>query len=401
MRARTLLETLRWLAGVWLLWSIPGCGTEAGTDPDDGNDREGGVTVVVPARDEEDNLPALLASLAVQHPPPDRVVVVDDHSSDGTATVAAAAGPLVTVVRAPELPEGWTGKCWACWTGTGGAADGDGDGAADGDRDGSTLVFLDADTVLEPGGLGRLLREHRRRGGLVSVQPFHVTERPYEAMSAYFNVVAMMGVDAFNPLARAGRIRPAGAFGACLVCSKADYLAAGGHRSVRSSVLEDVALARRFQAAGRAVTCLGGRGTVRFRMYPAGLGQLVEGWTKNFASGAAASRPITLLLVVVWVSGGISASGHLGTALVRGRSGGAEVLAAGAVHAAYAVQLWWMLRRLGRFPWWTPPLFPAPLVAFLAVFARSVVRTLAGEVRWRGRAVATGRRARAAALVRA
>jgi len=360
---RLVLEGARWSVGFWLLWSVPRC-----RGGDDGQARPE-AAVVVPARDEEGNLGPLLASLAVQGPPT-RTVVVDDHSSDATAALATAAG--ATVVPAPALPGGWTGKCWACATGADAAM------AAGA----STLVFLDADCVIEPGGLARLLAEHRARGGLVSVQPYHVTVRPYEGLSAFFNVVAMMGVGAFTP----SRRQPAAAFGPCLVTSAADYRAVGGHASVRGEVAEDIAVARVYRAAGLPVACLGGQGAVRFRMYPGGLGQLVEGWSKNMASGAAATRPLTLVLVVAWVSGCISAPWYLAT----DPAGGGLL-----VYAAYAAQLGWMLRRVGRFGPWPAALFPVPLAAFLAVFARSLVLTAGvGTVRWKGRAVAVGRRAR-------
>ena len=369
---RLVLEVLRWACGAWLLWSIPRCRPSAA--PPGGTGPATGAAVVIPARDEESTLPVLLASLRAQDPAPAEVVVVDDGSSDATADVARRSG--ATVVECEPVPSGWTGKAWACWTGAQATTS-------------PTLVFLDADTEVAPGGLERVLGEHGRRSGLVSVQPFHVTRRPYERLSAFFNVVAMMGVDAFG--VRRGRRPPAGAFGPCLVTSRADYLAAGGHRAVRGEVVEDVALARRYRATGAAVSCLGGRGSVRFRMYPAGVRQLVEGWTKNFASGAGATRAGTLVLVSVWLSGCISAAWYLGAAAV-GR-GPLPPTAAAAVYAAYASQLQWMLVRAGRFGWATAAAFPLPLAFFLAVFARSLVLTnLRGEVTWRGRTVATGRR---------
>lgn len=266
---RLVLEALRWLTGGWLLWRIPRC-RPAG----DGADRRAAATsVVIPARDEEATLPRLLASLAAQRPPPARVIVVDDHSGDDTAGVGRRAGALV--VAAAPLPPGWTGKNWACAAGADLATT-------------PTLAFLDADAEFEPGGLARVLAEHERRGGLVSVAPDHVTLRPYERLSAFFNLVAMMGLDAFDP--RRGRRPPRGAFGPCLVTSADEYRAVGGHRAVRAEVVDDVALAARYTAAGRPVTCLGGRGTIRFRMYPRGLGQLVEGWTKNFAGAVVCGR---------------------------------------------------------------------------------------------------------------
>lgn len=374
---RLALESLRWLVGVWLLWSIPRCRAAADSLAAGGGgsaDLTGDAAVVVPARDEEATLPCLLASLAAQARAPAEVMVVDDWSEDATADVARLAG--ATVMACDVLPEGWTGKSWACWTGALATT-------------ATTLVFLDADTELAPGGLERVLGEHHRRGGLVSVQPFHVMRRPYERLSAFFNLVAMMGVDAFSP--RGDRSRPRAAFGPCLVTSRHDYLAVGGHRAVRAEVVEDVALARRYTAAGHPVSCLGGRGSVNFRMYPAGLGQLIEGWSKNFAAGAGAAGPLTVALVSAWLSGCISAVWNLAAA--SWGFGSMSLSAAGALYAAYAVQLWWMLARVGRFGWWTAGAFPVPLAFFLVVFARSLLLTnVRGGVTWRGRVVATGRR---------
>ncbi|MDP9071244.1 MAG: glycosyltransferase [Actinomycetota bacterium] len=362
-----VLAGLGWPAGLWLLWHLPRCRPSADASP------PSDVSVVVPARDEEANLPRLLASLAATGAGVD-LVVVDDHSSDSTAEVARRAG--ARVVPCPPLPSGWTGKAWACWT-----------GSAATDR--PVLVFLDADTEVEAGGLAALRAEHGHHGGLVSVQPFHRTERAYESLSAFFNVVAMMGVGAFTPLGN--RRRPAGAFGPCLVCTRADYHLVGGHRAVRGEVVEDVALSARFGQAGLPVTCFGGRGTIAFRMYGGGLRQLVEGWSKNFAAGAGAARPATVLLVAVWVGGCLSAVWPAGAALAGlGALGLAPALA---LYGVYAAQVRWMLGRLGRFRWWAAALYPVPLAFFVAVFARSSYLThVRREVRWRGRAVATGRR---------
>lgn len=361
---RVLLQAAPWLSGLWLLWRVrllgPGRDGPLGT-----------VAVVVPARDEEANLAGLLSSLAAQTRPADEVLVVDDHSTDATATVARRAGTVV--VEADPLPQGWTGKAWACWTGARLTT-------AD------TLVFLDADTTLAPDALARLVAEHGRHGGLLSVQPFHRTRRPYEWLSAFFNVVAMMGVDAFSPLG--GRLPPSGAFGPCLVTRRSDYGAVGGHRAVRGEVLDDVRLGLAFRRAGLPVRCYGGRGTVAFRMYPAGLGSLVEGWSKNFASGAGVTRLPTLALILVWLSGCLAAGWYPARTLF---GGGPPVAASLGLYAAYAAQLQWMLGRVGRFgP--AAAVFPVPLAFFVVVFVRSLVSTVVlGRVRWKGRTIPTGR----------
>jgi 4,4'-diaponeurosporenoate glycosyltransferase len=99
-----------WLAGWWLFRRVPGLPRSG---PEEAAAKT--VSVVIPARDEAASLPGLLASLAAQTRPPDETIVVDDHSRDDTAAAAAAAG--ATVLAAPALPPGWTGKAWACWTG--------------------------------------------------------------------------------------------------------------------------------------------------------------------------------------------------------------------------------------------------------------------------------------------
>lgn len=336
---RVALMAGGWLSGWWLLARIPRPAAEAGA----GVPSLEGVTVVVPARNEATNLPRLLGSLPVGLD----VVVVDDQSDDGTADVARAAG--VRVVAAPDLPDGWTGKSWACWTGAT-------------ETTGRILVFLDADIWFEAGGFERVLTEQRRHGGLLSVQPFHVTSRPYEVLSAFFNVVGMMGISCFTPLRRP----PTGAFGPTLVCERSQYDEAGGHQAVRGEILDDVALARRF----RSVTCLGGRGTVNFRMYSGGFGQLVEGWTKNMAAGAGAAPVATAGLIFLWVTAALVA--------VTGWW----------AFAAFAVQFVVHLRRVGRFSWWAPFVYPLLLAFFVALFVRSVAFTVVRRrVTWRGREV--------------
>lgn len=330
------------------------------------------VSVVVPARNEAAALPALLASLQRLSPAPREIIVVDDGSDDGTARVAAERGAEVRRVAGP--PPGWLGKPWACQVGAEAAS-------------GTHLWFLDADTWVAPGALGRLVAEHRRHGGLVSVQPYHVTERPYEQLSAIFNVVAAMGSGAFAPWRR--RAASPAAFGPCLFTSADDYRAAGAHRAVRQAVVEDLALARRYRRAGLPVSTLAGGSLVRFRMYPDGLRQLVEGWSKNVALGAATADRVAVAGAIAWVAS-CAAVAVTGMRAAARRLAGSPGPPAGAAAAWLAVtaELWWMLRRLGSFRWWVAPAFPVPLAAFLGIFARSAVRSVVhGDVTWRGRRV--------------
>ena len=367
-----VLEALGWAAGALGLWSIPTLGRENGGA---GHHWSGRASIIVPARNESARLPALLASLRSELADGEMagaaVLVVDDHSTDGTASLARAAG--ARVVAAPELPDGWTGKSWACWTGVQASTQ-------------EVLVFLDADTELEPGGVGRLLAAQQKMGGLLSVQPFHVTERGYESLSAFPNLVSLMAVGACTPLG--DWLTPTGAFGPCLICRRADYLEVGGHAEVRGEIAEDIALAGLFRAHHLPVRVRGGRGAVRFRMYPEGAGSLAEGWTKNLAAGARSTRPVLFLGVFLWITALILGAAGLAGALLgvgptRHRLGLALL-----TYGAFAAEVHWMLRRAGRFRWWTAVVYPVPLAVFVGLLARSLGATLMGRpVGWRGRRV--------------
>ena len=301
------------------------------------------VSIVIPARDEAATLPHLLGSIARLVRRPHEVIVVDDDSTDDTAAVAAAAG--ATVVRVDGPPSGWVGKTLACAVGAQRAT-------------GSHLLFLDADVTLAVPVLAMLAAEHRDRGGLVSVQPHHTPRRRYEQLSAYFNAMAMMGTGAFSP-APARRDRwPSGR--ACSPPSTSTSASVATRRS-RDQLLEDVALAAGTSRDGLPVVCLAGAEHVQFRMYPGGLRQLVEGWTKNMASGAAAADRAAVVGSVLWVSAHVAvavsfvqavtgAALRVRAAAHRGRSRGFVVV---------AIHLRWVLAPRRIVPWSPRPL-PSP-----------------------------------------
>ena len=304
------------------------------------------LSIVIPARNEAHNLPRLLESLTASSPPPGEIVVVDDGSTDDTAAIARSFG--ATVIGSDGLPDGWRGKTWACHQGAAAAT-------------GSHLLFLDADTWFEPEGLGRLL--HRYRGGALSVGPFHAVERPYEQLSAFFNLCMNAGT------------LPHGLFGQVLLIDRASYETAGGHAAVRGKILENYHLAERLRARGTSAGSLPGRGMISFRMYPGGVAELIEGWTKGFASGAGKTPRVAMVTVAAWISG-------LMIPLVAMAF---DPRALG-IYAAYAVQTAWLLRLVGRFHPLTGLLYPLPLFFYFALLQRSARRS-GKDVTWKGRVI--------------
>ena len=329
------------------------------------------VSIIIPARNEQHSLPTLLASIDSGTVLPTEVIVVDDNSSDSTSLVARRHGAVV--IGAPPLPDGWLGKPWACHLGAQRAST-------------ARLLFLDADVCLAPDALETLLARKAGQGaGLLSVQPQHRPLRAYEQLSVMFNVVGLMGCGAFS-LRKTRPLRTA--FGPCMLADASDYDRVGGHEAVCGEVVEDLALAGRFADAGQDVQLLLGGDLISFRMYPDGFRTLVDGWTKNIAAGATRTNPLASLITVLWVAAMCSTTWSAVAdvfAWVRGDDTPRMALAAWCIAA---VQVFVLMRRVGRFHPLVAVLFPIPLTVFVAVFTRSALRLLFNRpVHWRGRDV--------------
>jgi glycosyltransferase involved in cell wall biosynthesis len=232
------------------------------------------LTVIIPARNEQECLGACLESLVAQSEDSFKLgrewelIVVDDHSSDRTAEIARSfAG--VTVMEAEKLEEGWTGKNNAVWT------------AAKQAR-GRWLLFTDADTIHEQGNLHRAMHEaERHKVGMLSYSPRQIVSGIWQRalMPLVFCELAL----AYPPAKVSDPAqRLAAANGQFLLVEREAYRRLGGHAMVAEKVLEDVELA--FLAKRRRVGLRFryAEDNVATRMYRT-TAAMMEGWTKNLA----------------------------------------------------------------------------------------------------------------------
>ena len=254
------------------------------------------LTVIIPARNEEDCIAACLQSLVAQSEDVFELgrdwelIVVDDNSTDRTAEIARSfAG--VKVLKAEEPEKSWTGKANAIWTASRKAR-------------GRWLLFTDADTVHQPGYLHRGIHEaQRHKVGMLSYSPRQiVTGLAQRAiMPLIFSELAL----AYPPAKVSDpNQRVAAANGQFLLVEREAYRRIGGHAAVKDRVLEDVELA--FLAKRRKVG-------LRFRYADDALSTrmyrsttaMIEGWTKNLALlfndslMLAAWRMLDLVLLIV------------------------------------------------------------------------------------------------------
>ena len=225
------------------------------------------VTVVIAARNEAEELPATLDALLAQDYPELEILVVEDGSTDRTVEVIGARAPRVRCLHPPPLPEGWIGKSWACWNGANAAS-------------GGWLLFLDADVRLHSSTIQTTIDWAVREGAdLATIAPRIEMVGFWERVVLPF-YVQMVLTYLRAPRMNRDRSRAAMANGQYWLTPRATYLALGGHAAVRSIVLEDVAIAKRYRAAGRRLRIAWTPQLAVTRMYR-DRAEMFEGLLKN------------------------------------------------------------------------------------------------------------------------
>ena len=198
------------------------------------------VTVVIPARNEESSIGACVAALTAQdYPGALRMIVVDDASTDDTAVIARAAGDArLTVLAAPPLTAGWTGKLAALEAGV----------AAAGEV--AFLWFTDADIVHAPQVLRMLVAQAvQGRRDLVSLMVKLHCASVWERLLIPAFIFFFQMLYPFRA-ANDDRSRIAAAAGGCVLIRRDALLRAGGLSAIRGEVIDDCALARAVKGSG-------------------------------------------------------------------------------------------------------------------------------------------------------
>lgn len=312
------------------------------------------VSVLIPARDEERSIEACVRSLAAEQPY--ELIVLDDGSSDRTSEIARSSG--AKVIAGQPLPPGWRGKNWACAQ-LARAATGD------------LLLFCDADTVHAPQSVraaaARMLDE---KLDLLSLMPRQRCGTFLERLTIpLLDFFYLTFFPAFL-LRISDDPRFAAANGQFLLFTRAAYESIGGHASIRSSVVDDLALARRVREARLRLAVADGHELVECRMYRSGA-EVIAGFSKNLYAALGESTPraigVALMLLGLFVVPPIVAMVTRSWPWIAATLAGL-ILRLRATRDLFAL------------------LHPLSILIAVAVLLRSMLLTLAGRPQlWKGR----------------
>jgi chlorobactene glucosyltransferase len=235
------------------------------------NDELPFISVLVPARNEEQNISACVRSLLNQNYPSFEVIALDDSSEDGTyeqLCYIRDQDHRLRVLVGAQLPTGWCGKPHACWQLAKAAT-------------GTYLLFTDADCLLMPDALLFAVgAAHETNSDVISLMPDYLAVTFWEKLVIPLLVAIPI---AFLPffMVRLSRSRTfAAANGAFIFLSRADYFDMGGHQAVRSELAEDIKFSQRVKMCGKSLSYMDGKNVYKVRMYDS-FGAIWKGFTRN------------------------------------------------------------------------------------------------------------------------
>ncbi len=203
------------------------------------------VISIIPARNEAETIGAVVrAHLTCRYPGQFSIIIVDDQSTDGTAEIALAAAHdqdvhSLEVLSGDPLPEGWSGKLWAMHQGL--------TLAKARAPEAEYFLLTDADIMLAPDALSTLVSEaeyeHLSLASLMA---------RLDARGGWAQLLVPAFIYFFQKLYPFPQVNDpnenlAAAAGGCMLVRAEVLKKAGGVETIKASLIDDCALARRIK----------------------------------------------------------------------------------------------------------------------------------------------------------
>ncbi len=325
------------------------------------------VSIIVPARNEEEHIGAALATLLRLDYDNYEVIAVDDRSIDRTGEVmdrmASASGRL-KIIHVAELPPGWLGKAHAMWSAAKQAT-------------GDWLLFTDADVHFRADVLSRALAyaEAERADHLVLFPRMIMRSAGETMMIAFFQTLFVFG---HRPWKVADpKTKDHMGVGAFNLIRRRVYDAVGGYRALRFEVVDDMKLGKVVKNAGYRQRNVYGADLISLRWVQGAMG-MVNNLTKN--SFAIMSFQWWRALLSAFALAFLNLMPFLGIWLAHGWARLPYGVALASIFGIYVGMSW-----ESDIPAYYFVLHPIGAALFVYIMLRSMVLTISrGGVVWRG-----------------
>jgi glycosyltransferase involved in cell wall biosynthesis len=251
------------------------------------------VSVLIPARNEEQNIGFLLDDLCRQEYKNLEIIVFNDDSTDNTKDIIEkfeSEYPFIKTIESHHLPKNWLGKNYGCYTLSQYAK-------------GSYFLFLDADVrvqnALIESTVAHLLKYQL---GLLSIFPKQQMITFGEKISVPVMNTILLSLLPLILVRKSKKPSLAAANGQFMLFDAEVYKNMNPHEITRMNKVEDIAIARYFKKGGVKIDCLTGNSSIACRMYTC-YSDAILGFTKNMAAFFGNSIFLSILYWMVCTFG--------------------------------------------------------------------------------------------------
>ncbi len=248
------------------------------------------VSVLIPARNEEDNIQKILDDLKNQDYNNIEVIVFNDESTDKTPELVipyAESDSRFRLINSDGLPKGWIGKNYACYNLSAKAS-------------GEYFLFLDADVRVGKNLIeSSLAHMNRYNLKLLSIFPKQEMNSLGEKITVPVMNTILLSLLPMILTRESSRPSLAAANGQFMLFGRDSYIQIQPHKLLKKERVEDISTARLFKKSGLKIECMTGNDSIRCRMYR-GTGEAVRGFSGNIAEFFGGSHLIAFLY---WLTG--------------------------------------------------------------------------------------------------
>ena len=335
--------------------------------------KRGRISVIIPARNEEQDVASSLGSVLNQEGVDLEVIVVNDHSTDRTGEMVseiARSDSRVKVLHNPPLTQGWLGKCNAMQHGAAEAA-------------GDYLLFTDADILHRPGCFATALGVMEEEAyDFISLFPLFENRSLWENVNMpiyFFGVAKLLATPGLEDPRSANAV----ASGAFMLIRARVFREIGGFQSVKGEMLDDVGLARLLKTRNYRVGYRLAPDCLQVRLFK-NARDAFWGTTKNILVAVEGHLWLAIPLILLGILQNLAPL--LAVALGLWRANGL-LLVVGLT--TYGIQYFsfFSVRRLCRFHPLKLLFFPLAAIVATCCILRALVLHARGAILWRGREI--------------
>jgi len=334
------------------------------------------VSILVPARNEEDLIEKCLISLLNQNYPSFEVIVLNDNSTDRTGMILESIKKKyenLIIINGKEKPKEWVGKNWACHQLTQKA-------------EGELYLFTDADTYHKEKTLVNAVNCFMYKElDLLTVIPKQIVK----TWSEQFIIPIMhWSILCFLPIKLSEKLKTRKlqmTIGQYMLFRGSSYQKMGGHEAIKTEIIDDMPLGRLTKSLGYKWGIADGSDYIECRMYK-NFKELYNGFSRTlfcvfnyniplflwvwFFLALVAIQPIVIIFLFL-----------LNIEIPR------LILIYSILTLVVSYLLWAISIIRFKYPKYLILIYPISMIMILIIAIRSMYQTLTGKIKWKGRII--------------